>query len=115
MSPPADAPRGEVAVYLSPDGEVRVDVRMEQDTVWLTIGQMAELFGRDRTVISRHLRNLFATKELERTSVSAKNARTAADGKIYVVDFFNLDAILSVGYRVNSKRGTQFRVIFDQE
>ena len=110
MSPPADAPRGEVAVYLSPDGEVRVDVRLEQDTVWLTIGQMAELFGRDRTVISRHLRNLFATKELERTSVSAKNAPTAADGKIYVVDFFNLDAILSVGYRVNSKRGTQFRI-----
>ena len=71
---------------------------------------MAAVFGRDRSVIGRHLRNVFATGELERRLAGAKNAPTAADGKTYEVEFFNLDAILSVGYRVNSKRGTQFRI-----
>jgi len=72
--------------------------------------QTAELFGRDKSVISRHLRNVFNSGELERTAVVAKNATTAADGKTYQVEYFNLDAILSVRYRVNSKRGTQFRI-----
>jgi hypothetical protein len=71
---------------------------------------MAKLFTRDKSVISRHLRNIFKNRELERKAVVAKNATTAADGKIYQVEFFNLDAILSVGYRVSSKRGTQFRI-----
>ena len=89
---------------------MRVNVRLEQETVWLSLNQMADLFGRDKSVISRHLRTVFATGELEREAVVAKNATTAADGKTYQVEYFNLDAILSVGYRVNSKRGTQFRI-----
>ena len=101
---------GEVALYQTPDGQVRLDVRLERETVWLSLGQMAELFGRDKSVISRHLRNVFETGELNRQAVVAKNATTAADGKTYQVEYFDLDAILSVGYRVNSKRGTQFRI-----
>ena len=101
---------GEIVVYEAPDGGVRVDVRLDQETVWLSLGQMAELFGRDKSVISRHLRSIFESGELEREAVVAKNATTAADGKVYQVEFFDLDAILSVGYRVNSRRGTQFRI-----
>jgi prophage maintenance system killer protein len=89
---------------------VRLDVRLERESVWLSLAQMAELFTRDKSVISRHLRNIFVSGELERAAAVAKNATTAADGKTYQVEFFNLDAILSVGYRVNSKRGTQFRI-----
>ena len=87
----------------------KVEVRLEGETVWLTLSQLAELFGRDKSVISRHLRNIFRDFELERESVVAKNATTAADGKIYQVEHFNLDAIISVGYRVNSHRATRFR------
>jgi len=106
----AASPGGEVVVYEAPGGEVRVDVRLEHETVWLSLTQISALFGRDKSVISRHLRNVFRSGELEREAVVAKNATTAADGKTYQVEFFNLDAILSVGYRVNSKRGTQFRI-----
>jgi len=105
-----DAHRGEVVVFQSTDGAIRVDVRLTQETVWLSLDQMAALFGRHKSVISRHLRNVFASKELKRSSVVAKNATTAPDGKSYDVEFFSLDAILSVGYRVNSRRGTQFRI-----
>ena len=77
---------------------------------WLTLNQMAELLDRDKSVISRHLGNIFQTGELAREAVVAKNATTASDGKIYQVDYYNLDAIISVGYRVNSKRGTHFRI-----
>ena len=101
---------GEVLVYEAPDGEFRVDVRLQRETVWLSLTQMAELFGRDKSMISRHLRNTFRSGELEREAVVARSATTAADGKSYQVEFFDLDAILSVGYRVNSMRGTQFRV-----
>ncbi|HAB07035.1 virulence RhuM family protein [Alloalcanivorax venustensis] len=87
----------------------KVEVRLEGETVWLTLSQLAELFGRDKSVISRHLRNIFRDFELERESVVAKNATTAADGKIYQVEHFNLDAIISVGYRVNSHRAIRFR------
>lgn len=87
----------------------KVEVRLEGETVWLTLSQLAELFGRDKSVISRHLRNIFRDFELERESVVAKNATTAADGKVYQVEHFNLDAIISVGYRVNSHRATRFR------
>jgi prophage antirepressor-like protein len=96
-----------IAIYQSPTGTV--DVRLDGDTVWLSLQQMADLFGRDKSGISRHLRNVFNEEELERPSVVAKNATTAADGKTYQVEFFNLDAILSVGYRVNSREGTRFR------
>jgi prophage maintenance system killer protein len=101
---------GAVAVYQDEGGGVRLEVRLEGDTVWLSLAQMAELFGRDKSVISRHLTRVFATGELGREAVVAENATTAADGKTYQVDYYNLDAILSVGYRVNSRRGTQFRI-----
>ncbi|WP_339490293.1 RhuM family protein [Pseudomonas sp. EL_65y_Pfl2_R95] len=81
---------------------------LEHDTVWLSLKQLAE-FGRDKSVISRHLKNIFDSNELQREEVVAKNATTAADGKTYQVEYFNLDAILSVGYRVSSARATQFR------
>ena len=86
-----------------------VEVRLEGETLWLSLQQLADLFGRDKSVISRHLRNVFSSEELEREAVVAKNATTAADGKTYLVDHYNLDAILSVGYRVNSTRATRFR------
>lgn len=107
-SKPVD--RGEVVIYRTADGRTALDVRLAGETVWLTLNQMAELFGRDKSVVSRHLRNTFQTKELSRKAVVAKNATTAVDGKTYQVEYYSLDAIISVGYRVNSKRGTQFRI-----
>jgi len=109
----AEAPKGEIVVYEAPDGEVRVDVRLERETVWLSLTQMAELFDRDKSVISRHLRNVFRSGELEREATVAKNATVQREGERDVVreiELYNLDAIVSVGYRVNSKRGTQFRI-----
>ena len=99
-----------IEIYKSKTGETQVEVRFEHDTVWLNLNQIAQLFGRDKSVISRHLSAVFRDNELDRQSVVAKNATTALDGKTYQVDFYNLDAILSVGYRVNSKQGTQFRI-----
>lgn len=104
---------GEIVLYKAPDGEVHLDVRLERETVWLSLDQMAKLFRRDKSVISRHLRNIFASKELERKATVAKNATVQKEGDREVVrkiEYLNLDAILSVGYRVNSKRGTQFRI-----
>lgn len=101
---------GEIILYRAADGGPALDVRLERETVWLSLNQLADLFERDKSVISRHLRNVFKEGELERTAVVAKNATTAADGKTYQVEYFNLDAIISVGYRVNSLRGTQFRI-----
>ena len=101
---------GEVVLYRTADGGPALDVRLERETVWLSLNQLADLFERDKSVISRHLRNVFKEGELERSAVVAKNATTAADGKTYQVEYFNLDAIISVGYRVNSLRGTQFRI-----
>jgi prophage maintenance system killer protein len=101
---------GEIVLYRASDGGPALDVLLEQDTVWLSLNQLADLFERDKSVISRHLRNVFKEGELERSAVVAKNATTAADGKTYQVEYFNLDAIISVGYRVNSLRGTQFRI-----
>lgn len=108
-----DAPSSQVVVYKAPDGDVRVDVRLDQESVWLSLNQMAELFGRDKSVISRHLRNVFTTGELERAATVAKSATVQMEGSREVtrdIEFYNLDAIISVGYRVNSKRGTQFRI-----
>lgn len=98
-----------IEIYQSADGQAQLSVAVNQDTVWLSLDQMVELFERDKSVISRHLRNLFAEGELDRPSVVAKNATTAADGKTYKVDYYNLDVIISVGYRVKSRRGIQFR------
>jgi prophage maintenance system killer protein len=100
----------ELVLYRAKDGSIQLDVKMGKETIWLTLNQIAELFSKDKSVISRHLRNIFDAKELSRNSVVAKNATTAVDGKIYQVDWYNLDAIISVGYRVNSKRGTEFRI-----
>lgn len=90
-------------------GQARVEVRVDRENLWLSLQQLADLFERDKSVISRHLRNIFVEEELERESVVAKNATTAADGKTYQVEYYNLDAIISVGYRVNSTRATRFR------
>jgi prophage maintenance system killer protein/prophage antirepressor-like protein len=104
---------GEIVLYQADDGHSVIDVHLKDETVWLTLNQMAELFGRDKSVISRHLRNIFKTGELERDATVAKNATVQIEGRRRVtryIEWFNLDAIISVGYRVNSKRGTQFRI-----
>lgn len=102
-----DPQHSEISIYAGHHGEV--EVRLTGETLWLSLTQIAQVFGRDKSVISRHLRNVFTSGELERESVVAKNATTAADGKIYQVEHFNLDVIISVGYRVNSIEGTRFR------
>lgn len=107
---PVPGPHGEVVVYATPDGAVRVDVRLDRDSVWLTQAQMAALFGRERSVISNHVRNVFREGELEPKAVCARDARTAADGKTYEVETYSLDVVLSVDHRVKSGRGTQFRI-----
>lgn len=101
---------GEIIIYQTEDGSTKLDVKVENETVWLSIDMMAELFQRDKSTISRHIKNIFEEGELDYNSVVAKNATTAADGKTYQVEFYNLDVIISVGYRVKSKRGTQFRI-----
>lgn len=87
-----------------------IEVKLEQDSVWLSLTQLTDLFVRDKSVISRHISNIFRENELDKQSVVAKYATTASDGKTYQVDYFNLDVIISVGYRVKSQRGTQFRI-----
>lgn len=99
---------GEIILY-QPDEEVKLEVRIEDETVWLSIDKMSQLFGRDISVIGKHIRNIFKEGELIKDSVWAKFAYTASDGKTYQVDYYNLDVIISVGYRVKSIRGTQFR------
>lgn len=99
-------PSGEVFLYEAPDGQVRVDVRLVQETVWLTQEQLSQLFGRERSVITKHVWNVFREGELDPVSECAKFAHTAADGKTYEVDHYNLDMIISVGYRGKSKSGT---------
>ncbi len=100
----------EIVMYRSEDGFTKIEVTFDDDTVWLSIDQMAELFQRDRSVIGKHIRNIFKEGELEKNSVWAKLAYTATDCKRYQVDSYNLDVIISVGYRVKSLRGTQFRI-----
>jgi hypothetical protein len=102
--------RGEIVLYQTPGGKTALEVRLTGDTLWLTQAQIADLFEKERSVITKLLRNIFSQGELERPSVGAFFAHTAADGKTYQVEYFNLDAILSVGYRVNSRLGTQFRI-----
>lgn len=97
-------------IYQSEDGKIKIDVRFENETVWLSLDQMAILFGRDKSTISRHIKNIFEEGELQDTSVVANYATTATDGKTYQVDYYNLDVIISMGYRVKSQQGTQFRI-----
>ena len=106
------SPGGEVVVYEAPDGEVQLSVRLNKETVWLTLRQMAELFERDRSVVNRHVLNLFQEGELERSATCADFAQIRPEGGRRVtrkIKHFNLDVIISVGYRVKSLRGTQFR------
>lgn len=100
----------EILIYQTEDGKTKIEVKMENETVWLSLNQMAELFQRDKSVISRHIKNVFSEGELKEKEVVAYFATTAADGKTYNVEYFNLDVIISVGYRVKSHRGTQFRI-----
>jgi len=100
----------EFLLYTSPNGKVKVEIFLHNETVWLTQEKIAELFGVDRTVITKHLRNIFGVNELQEDSVCAKIAHTASDGKTYQTKFYNLDAIISVGYRVNSVQATHFRI-----
>lgn len=100
----------EILLYTTPNGKVKVEIYLQNETVWLTQQKIADLFRVDRTVITKHLRNIFETKELDQNSVCAKIAHTAADGKAYLTQFYNLDAIISVGYRVNSRQATHFRI-----
>ena len=107
---PAGYENGTIVLYQTPDGSMSIDVRLEKETLWMDDHQMARLFGRDRSVIVRHIRNIYETNELDRNSTCAKNAQVAADGRLRQMDMYNLDVIIGVGYRVNSRRGTQFRI-----
>jgi prophage maintenance system killer protein len=100
----------QIEIYQLKNGKTEINVQLEKETVWLNLNQMVDLFDRDKSVISRHIRNIFKEKELKKISVVAKKATTASDGKVYQVDFYNLDVIISVGYRIKSQRGTQFRI-----
>ena len=100
----------QIIMYQTEDGLTKIDVTLENETVWLSQDQMAELFQREKSTISRHIKNIFEEGELNRKSVVAKIATTASDGKTYGVEYYNLDVIISVGYRVKSLRGTQFRI-----
>lgn len=93
-------------IYQTEDGLTKIDVAFENDTVWLSLEQMAELFQRDRTVIGRHIKNVFSEGELQKNSVCAKFAHTAADGKTYQVDYYNLDMIISVQNRESPQTQT---------
>lgn len=96
-------------IFKTEDDKIEVDVRFQDETVWLTLDQMSTLFDRDKSTISRHIKNIFDEGELSKSAVVANFATTASDGKTYQVDYYNLDVIISVGYRVKSLRGTQFR------
>ncbi len=100
----------EMMIFTTEDGLTKIETTFDGDTVWLSIDQMAELFQRDKSTISRHIKNIFTEGELKREAVVANFTTTAADGKTYQVDYYNLDVIISVGYRVKSQRGVQFRI-----
>lgn len=100
----------EIKIYKAEDGKTEIQVKLDHETVWLNLMQLTELFQRDKSVISRHINNIFKERELAKSSVVAKIATTANDGKTYQVDHYNLDVVISVGYRIKSQRGTQFRI-----
>ena len=100
----------ELLIYQAPDGRIKIDVRLEEETVWLTQAHMAELFGKSKKTISEHIRNIFNEGELDEKAVVRNFRTTAADSKNYDVQYYNLDVIISVGYRVKSQQGTRFRI-----
>lgn len=103
----------DIIIYQTEDGEIKLDVKMDKETVWLTQAQMSDLFQTDRTAILRHINNIYKSQELESESTCAKIAQVRTEGKRNVtryIPYYNLDMIISVGYRVNSKRSTQFRI-----
>ena len=100
----------QIVIYQTENGETQIDVRLEQETVWLSQAQMVELFDRNKRTISEHIGNIFKEGELQEDSVVRKSRTTASDGKTYEVSQYNLDVIISVGYRIKSQRGTQFRM-----
>ena len=100
----------EIILYQTEDGQTKIEVQLQDETVWLTQAQLAELFQKSRVTITEHIGNVFKEGELQEDSVSRKFRLTAADGKTYDTTFYNLDVIISVGYRVKSHRGTQFRI-----
>ena len=102
--------KGQIILYQTQDGESKIEVTLANENVWLSADQMAELFQRNKSTISRHIKNVFEEGELQQNSVVAFFATTASDGKIYEVTFYNLDMIISIGYRVKSYRGVQFRI-----
>ena len=102
--------KGQFLLYQTPDGDSQIEVKLQNDTVWLSLDQMAELFQRKKSTISRHIKNVLEDGELDADSVVANFATTATDGKNYSVAYYNLDMIISVGYRVHSYRGVQFRI-----
>lgn len=99
----------EITFFETSDSAVQMQVIVDNDTVWLSLDQMTQLFDRNKSTISRHIKNVFAEAELQREAVVAKYATTATDGKTYQIEYYNLDVIISVGYRVKSQRGTEFR------
>lgn len=103
-------PNGEMIIYENSDGKTIIDVRFDEDTLWLTQMQMADLFGVQKAAISKHLKNIFESEELIENAVVSILETTAADGKNYPTQYYNLDAVIAVGYRVNSKRATAFRI-----
>lgn len=105
-----DEKRNDIIIYQDAEGRPALEVKLDQDTVWLTQEQMSLLFGRERSVITKHIKNLFKETELDENSVCAFFAQTATDGKNYNVSHYNLDVIISVGYRVKSQQGTRFRI-----
>ena len=105
-------PGGEIVIYEAPDGTITTEVHLFGETLWLNLNQIAGLFGRDKGVISRHIKNIFESGELLETATVANFATVRKEGKRSIardIQYYNLDMIISVGYRVNSKRGTQFR------
>jgi hypothetical protein len=102
--------KGEILIYQSPDGNIKVDVRFDDETVWLSQSQMGQLFGKDKRTISEHISNIFKEGELNENSVVRNFRTTATDGKSYNTNYYNLDVVISVGYRVKSHQGTQFRI-----
>ncbi len=103
----------EILLYTTPNGQVKVEMYLQDETIWLTQQKIADLFGVDRSVVTKHLQNIYETGELQKDATCAKFAQVQQEGSRSVtrqIEFYNLDAIISVGYRVNSTRATQFRI-----
>lgn len=108
-----NAPRGEIVIYKASDGSIQLDVKLQEETVWLNLNQISLLLQKDKSVVSRHINNIFNEGELDRNPTVAKFATVQVEGNRQIqreIEYYNLDVIISVGYRVKSKRGTQFRI-----